>query len=218
MNPTLGTFYDFRNDAGVDIPPFGLFLACEVVKRKADDRLFLKAEKPVAADIEHLYRNGPVQVAPGGYGCALLAEICEVAYDPEDGTPDVGQAWGIKPGSAESCKLRKGYGGWHVLYKPADPKIERVLVRRMHRHLLAGLLAGNILAPSNGWTSPTKQDVTLYEPDRTNTDNPIDYAVSSPSFTLKDVANRDTSYSRNSGTYVEIVWTAGEWRPAWSGC
>lgn len=218
MNPTLGTCYDFRNDSGVTVPPFGLFLAREVVKRKSDDRLFLKAEKPVAADVVHLYRNGLASVAPGSFGCGLLAEICEVAYDPADGTPDVGQPWGIKPGSADTCKLRKGYGGWEVLRKPDDPQREFVLVRRMASHRLTGLLAANMNAPSNGWTGATDEDVTLYQPTRTDTGTPIDWAASSPTITLKDVTNRDTTFSRNSSTMVSVEWIAGEWRIYWSAC
>ena len=218
MNPTLGFCYDFRNDSGVTIPPFGLFLAREIVKRKSDSRLFLKAEKPVAADVPHLYRNGLASVAPGGTGCALLAEICEVAYDPADGTPDVGQPWGIKPGSANSCKLRKGYGGWEVLRKPDDPEREFVLVRRMATHRRSGLVAANMLAPSNGWTGATDEDLTLYVPTRTDTGTPIDWAAASPAITLKDVTKRDTTFSRNSGTFVKVEWIAGEWSIYWSGC
>lgn len=218
MNPTLGFCYDFRNDSGVTIPPLGLFLAREIVKRKSDNRFFLKAEKPVAADVVHLYRNGLASVAPGGTGCALLAEFCEVAYDPADGTPDVGQPWGIKPGAADSCKLRKGYGGWEVLRKPDDPEREFVLVRRMSAHRLSGLLAANMTAPSNGLTGATDEDVTLYLPTRTDTGAPIDWAASSPTVTLKDVTNRDTTFSRNSSTWVSVEWIAGEWRVYWSAC
>lgn len=217
MNPTLGLCYDFRNDSGVTIPPFGLFLAREVVKRKSDDRLFLKAEKPVAADVVHLYRNGLASIVPGGTGCGLLAEICEVAYDPADGTPDVGQPWGIKPGASDSCKLRKGYGGWHVLFKPDDPEVERVLVRRMVAHRLSGTIVTNLTAPTNGLTGATTVDVTLYSPLRTDTGVPIDY-TNSPVVTLKGITNRDTTLNVDSGAWGTYEWINGEWRPYWMEC
>lgn len=217
MNLSITQPYEFRNDSSETIPPYGLILCHEIVKRKSDNALFLKAEKPVAADLNHLYRNGMIEVAPDGFGACYIGDIIEVAYDPADGTPKVGEPWGIKPGEADSFKLRRGYGGWEVLYAPSDPQIERVIVRRMNPHLLQGLLAGTLDSPTDGWTDATVQDVTLYIPNRSDgSGSPIDYEEDE--ITIKDVVNRDQSLSGTNGAYVKIEWLNGEWSPYWVGC
>ncbi len=215
--------YEFRNDSGLPIPPYGLILCREIVKRKADNAIFFKGELPIAADVNHLYVNGGGEVAPGGYGACYDGAIQRVAYAVDDdiGEPRVGQPWGVKPGAADDFKLHCGYGGFEVLYAPADPEDEVVIVRRMVPHILSGIIQGSDLdEPTNGWTDATTRDIDVYQPDRTDSSAPVNYAKvgSSQRDYAFAVTNRDGSASVPGGAFVRVIWDRGEWAPFWAGC
>lgn len=131
MTVSVSQAFSFRNDTGLTVPPFGLIQCREIIKRTSDGYLAFKGEKPAYSDINHLYRNGSSEVAPNGYGACYAGDVMEVAYDPADGTPKVGEFWGVKYGEDDAFLIRKGYGPFQVLYAPTDDDTTSVIVRRL---------------------------------------------------------------------------------------
>lgn len=119
----------YRNDAGEQIPPFGILRLTGAVT--VNSRPYLKAEKPDTYGSQYLHAiNGPTAVESGDYGtCYVPAEsfFVRAAYDTADGTPAFGEAWGPRSGT---WKLKKNTGGFQIIGDP-DSTNGTVLVARV---------------------------------------------------------------------------------------
>jgi hypothetical protein len=209
----------FRNDCGVAVPSQGLIRIDEVVKNTPDGRLLFKGRKPFACPMWSLWVTAPVvEVAAGKRGSCAQSPIQYVRFDPEDGTPQPGQPWGVKEGG---FKLRKGFGGFVVLREPESADDEIVLVQRVEHHVYMGELATDLVAPEDSeeaWEDPPVADVLVYRRSvRANDDEPRLFAPFT-ALTLKDAVNRDPSMSAATGTMCKVEWIEGEWSFVWMAC
>lgn len=101
----------FRNLGSATMPAYGVGL---VTSSNVDDGgLFLPSVvESTSSDVVGFIVNGPVAVPSGGYGegyWGVGPVLC--LYDTADGSPAVGDTWGIKSGGT-AFTLNKGYHGF----------------------------------------------------------------------------------------------------------
>lgn len=219
---------DFRSACERAIPPYGLVKLAELIVPKDLNRTVWQAKEPLACDMDDLYVNGMVEIQPKGTGTAFQGPIQRAAYDPQDGTPKVGEPWGVKQGG---YLLRRGYGGFVVVQQPKPEDKELAIVRRKVLHRYIGEITSNLEGPSDGWASPNTGTLRVFLPNPYNTDDPIDYydtgdgvqsRTSVPGIDANAIdltfVSRDPSLEALEGTLAAVEWRYGEWAVYWRSC
>lgn len=109
-----------KNAHGEDIPPFGVCVPTGALDGTSGALIVTRAS---ADNDPTCLVNGDTSVPSGGFGNGYYCRLVTVAYDTSDGTPAVGESWGVK---AANWLLRKDYRGFAVIGGASDAKVNAV--------------------------------------------------------------------------------------------
>lgn len=100
-----------KNAGGAEIPSFAIMRGTGTTT--IDSKPVVTVDKPNTSFQRWYYVNGPVPIPASKTGAAtIFVPQVYALYDTADGTPAVGEAWGVANGSH---KLRKNRPGFNIL-------------------------------------------------------------------------------------------------------
>src|SRR4029079_2902626 len=106
-NPDL-LHRQFKNDSGATIPAYGVVMLDDT--EKIDEIEYLKVKKANDKFKRRYFVNGTQEVEDQKYGGGTwLSHSDWVLYDHNEGTPQIGEQWGVKPGEFKLFKHRPGF-------------------------------------------------------------------------------------------------------------
>jgi hypothetical protein len=111
---------EFVNANAGQIPAYAIVRVTGVSSVEAG-RVVLTVDQPNAFGCQsNCFVNGPVPVSAGQYGYCTRSGPMVALYDPADGTPAFGDAWGPRNGT---WKLKKNTGGFFCLGAPTNASL-----------------------------------------------------------------------------------------------
>ncbi len=108
---------EFVNNSSTPVPAYGIVRVTGVAIVEPG-HVVLTVDQPNTFGCQaNCFVNGPVAVTAGQYGYGTRSGPMVALYDPADGAPAFGDAWGPRPGT---WKLKKQTGGFFCLGPPTN--------------------------------------------------------------------------------------------------